>query len=174
MAAAPREASAAKGKDAEPAPAPKKKGKRVPIAIGLVVLLAGGGAGAYYFLKPHPPAAEGAAEEGKTAAAPTKAPVFLPLDTFTVNLRDQGAERYLQAGITLELGNDESSERLKAHLPIARSRILLLLSSKEAHDLDKVEDKNRLATEIVAELGKLPALKDAKVTAVHFSAFVIQ
>ncbi|APV51428.1 hypothetical protein BWI17_18065 [Betaproteobacteria bacterium GR16-43] len=180
MAAAPQAAkNAAKGAEAPAAPAPKKGGKKL-LVIAIVGLLLGAGAGgaAWYFLgsKKDKEAHGAEGKDGKEAkkSEPTKVPVFLPLDTFTVNLRDNQSERYLQAGLTLEVEAEPAAERLKAHMPIARSAILLLLSSKQSNDLNTVEDKAKLGTEIIAELAKIPAFKEVPVRAVHFHAFVIQ
>ena len=71
-------------------------------------------------------------QKPSTAAAkaelpPPPAPVFFPLDTFTVNLGD--ADRVLYVGITLRLKDEATRSRLNDYLPEVRSRLLLLFSS---------------------------------------------
>ena len=78
----------------EAVPVRKSKKKLFIIAGALVVLLGGGGAGAWFFM-------HGAHDTKEKAAEPAKPPVYLPLETFTVNL--QGGEQYLQTDITLQV-----------------------------------------------------------------------
>jgi flagellar FliL protein len=205
-------AAAAEAVDA----APTKKGKKKLIIIAaavLAVLLAGGGGAAFYLMKQRAAAAAAAAadagegEEGKdkeeaatklVKADLKKAPTFVPLDPFTVNLADREAERFAQVGITLELADAKAGELLKAYMPAIRNNILLALGSKTAAQLIERDGKLRLAAEIRREalrpLGyeitlppegapgsaatKLPSAEDddepMPIRAVHFSNFIIQ
>ena len=154
---------------AEAAPAKKSKKKLFIIIGAVVVLLAGGGAGAWFFT--HNSHADGKKE---AEAEPPKAPVYLPLDTFTVNL--QGGEQYLQTDITLQVADEAQIENIKLHMPRVRSRLLTLLSSKNAENLATEDDKKKLAQEILAQV-KLPfdpKGKPQEVVDVLFTTFVIQ
>ena len=147
---------------------PAKKSKKMLFVIGaVVVLLGGGGAGAWILTRgEHPP------EEAH--AEPQKAPVFLPLETFTVNLLD--GERYLQTDITLQLADEAQIEEIKLQMPRVRSRLLSLLSSKHAVNLATAEDKKKLTQEIMALINQPfhPQGKPQKVVDVLFTTFVIQ
>lgn len=148
----------------EPAPAKKPKKMRLVVA-GLLVILIGGGAGAWFFM-------QGGAV-AKEVEAP-KAPTYLPLETFTVNL--QGNEQYLQTDITLQVPDATQADILKAHMPRVRSRLLTLLSSRQADELSTAADKKKLAQEILAQVRQPldPAGKPQKVDDVLFTTFVIQ
>lgn len=148
--------------------APKKSKKLLFIIIGLVVLLAGGGAGAWFALKPGHDAHAEKKEE------PPKTPIFMPLETFTVNL--QGGEQYLQTDITLQLYNQEQVDMLKLHMPRIRSRLLSLLSSQSAETLATEADKHKLAQAILAAVNDpvVPKGKPQEVSDVLFTTFVIQ
>ncbi len=151
---------------AEAAP-PKKSKKKLFVILGaLVVLLGGGGAGAWYFMAGSAP--KEAHEE------PPKPPVFLPLETFTVNLQD--GEQYLQLDITLQVSDPAQLELIKLHMPRVRSRLLALLSSKHADELATVEDKKKLTQEILAQVKQPfdPKGKPQQVDDVLFTSFVIQ
>ena len=202
-------AAAAEAVDA----APPKKGKKkliIIVAAVLALLLAGGGGAAYYLMKKRAAAAaaeagEGEEGKGKEEAAPKlvkadlkRAPTFVPLDPFTVNLADREAERFAQVGITLELADAKAGELLKAYMPAIRNNILLALGSKTAGQLMERDGKLRLAAEIRREalrpLGydislppegapgtagkKPPSAEDddeaTPIRAVHFSNFIIQ
>jgi flagellar FliL protein len=151
----------------EAVPARKSKKKLFVIAGILVVLLGGGGAGAWVFM-------HGAHDSKDKSAEPAKPPVYLPLETFTVNL--QGGEQYLQTDITLQVADPAQVEAIKLHMPRVRSRLLALLSSKQAEELSTVADKKKLAQEILAQI-KLPFDTNGKpqqVDDVLFTTFVIQ
>jgi len=152
----------------EAAPARKSK-KKLFVIIGiLVVLLAGGGAGAWFLTQGKDDAA------AKAEVAPPIVPVFLALETFTVNL--QGGEQYLQIDITLQLPDQTQVDALKLHMPRIRSRLLTLLSSKHADELTNAEDKEKLAQEIRAQVVQpLQATgQPQQVEDVLFTSFVIQ
>jgi flagellar protein FliL len=187
---------------------PAKAGKRkiIVLALALLAVLAAGG-GAYFMMKKRAAAqqaeqgeqgeqVEDVAEAAKAARADVKkAPTFVPLDPFTVNLADRDAERYAQVGMTLELSNAKAADLLKAYMPAIRNNILLALASKTAGQLMEHEGKLQLAAELrVAALKPLGyAVKPGTVLpppgdghdddddedtppirAVHFSNFIIQ
>lgn len=157
---------------AEPAesaetPAPKKSKKKLFVLVGaLVILLGAGGAGAWYFTRD-----TGA---GKPEAAAPKVPVFLALDTFTVNLQD--GEQYLQLDITLQVADQAQIDAIKLHMPRVRSRLLSLLSSKHPDELMSPEDKKKLTAEILAQVKQPlePKGKPQQIEDVLFTSFVIQ
>ena len=136
---------------------PKKKGKKgLIIIIAAVLLLAGGGgAGWFFFLKPKPDASADAEEDHKPAARKEKGKVktFASLDPFTVNLADEGGERFVQVAVVLEVADAKVSSDLTAQMPAVRNAVLMLLSSKLARELLTVPGKEKLAEEIAAAAG---------------------
>ena len=152
---------------AEAAPARKSK-KKLFIIIGvMVVLLGGGGAAAWFFTRP-----DGHPKEAKEK--PQTAPVYLALETFTVNLQE--GDQYLQIDITLQVADQVQVDAIKLHMPRVRSRLLELLSSKHAEELASAEDKQKLAQKIKAQIN-LPFYakgKPQQVDDVLFTSFVIQ
>lgn len=148
-------------------PAGKSKLVIILIAALLIVSIAGG-AGFYFLYKRgnHP-----------AAPAPIPAPVFYPLEPFTVNLlSDADDGRYLHLGLTLRLPNEKAKEMLIEHLPELRSRILLLLTSKRPADLATLDGKQHLAAEIrsVAEKPFNAEDRGRKVNEILFTEFVVQ
>lgn len=152
---------------AEGASPPKKSRKKLFIIGAAVALVLGaGGAGAWYFTRD-----TGA---GKAEAPAPKIPVFLALDTFTVNLQD--GEQYLQLDITLQVADQAQIDAIKLHMPRVRSRLLSLLSSKHPDELMSAEDKKKLTAEIMTQV-KLPFEpkgKPQQIEDVLFTSFVIQ
>jgi len=84
--------------------------------------------------------------------------------------------------LTYEVHAADVGEALKAQMPLIRSRVLLLLTSRTADELASPQGKAKLASELVA-LARA-ALADSSttgtkndevgVTDVHFSSFIIQ
>ena len=152
---------------AEAVPAGKSKKKLFIIIGALVVLLGGGGAAAWFFSQPDDSPRE--AEEKLQ-----KAPVYLALETFTVNLQD--SEQYMQVDITLQVPDQAQVDAIKLHMPRVRSRLLTLLSSRHADELVSAADKLKLAQEIQAQVVQPfdPKGKPQQVDDVLFTSFVIQ
>lgn len=203
----PTATAAATAVDATPAPVKSGKKKLIIIvAISVLLLLVLGG-GAAFFLMKKKSAAEGEGEDAahaeadkpaKTAKAADKAaPVFVPLDAFTVNLADREAERYAMVGITLEIDDAKLGDQIKAFMPAIRNNILLAIADKTAAQLMERDGKRLLAQEIRRETSRAlgyevgddedpeRAAKAAKgrkkgrddglpVRAVHFNNFIIQ
>lgn len=158
---------------AEEVVAPPPKSKKI-LVIGIVVLLLSMAGVASYVLMQPKPVVKNASQQGPKAEA--TAPVFVPLEIFTVNLQADFDERYLQVEMTLRVADDQDTEIIKLHMPELRNRILFLLSSKRSSDLSSVEGKQMLSNEIIKQV-KLPFAESTntqKCTSVFFTSFVIQ
>ena len=197
--------SAAAAEAAAPA-APKGK-KKLIVIVAVALLLALGGGGAFFMMKKKATAADeegsGGGEVAHAAAAKThKAPTFVPLDPFVVNLADRDGERYAQVGLTLEVDDPKFGDEMKNYMPAVRNAILMILAHKTSQQLLSREGKEALAEEIMRETvrpmgieidppdaGEKPAAearanmskKNQKkkgphnpVQRVHFSSFIIQ
>jgi flagellar FliL protein len=159
-----------------------KRGKRLkPIIIGLAVfvLLAGAGGALWYFvLRDRFPAQE-STEQPKSAKheeEPAKAPIFLALDPFIVNLQPSPIGKRMQVALSLQVGSEEQVEHIKLFMPEVRSRLLILLSGKTGADISTTEGKTVLTNEIISLVNQpFTGRKDEQhVTAVFFTSFVIQ
>lgn len=152
----------------------KSKGKLLIIIVAAVVLLAGGGGAAWYFMHAKKAAHDGQ-EEARHETEPAKPPVFVKLESFTVNLATEGEEHMLQTDIELKVADAKATETVKAHMPEIRNALLLLLSSKTARALATAEGKQKLSGEIKVQINKaLHVNEDEGVSGVFFTSFVIQ
>jgi flagellar FliL protein len=142
--------------------APKSKKKLLIIVLAVTVLLIAGGVAGLYFINAKR-AAEAAWEddhdlddarvEARTDRRDLSiAPVFVPLDLFTVNLADREADRYVQASIALEVADEKAAETLKQFMPVIRNSILMTLSYKTSAELLERGGKVRLAEELRLEI----------------------
>ncbi len=125
---------------------PKKKPKMLLIIVGAVLLLGAGGAGAWFFLQKHQPDPAAVAEAQRKKDMKNR--VFVPLETFTVNLADEHEGRLAQVGVVLEVRDNAMADEIKAVMPMVRSRVLMILSAKLARDLLSAEGKQQLALQI--------------------------
>ncbi len=135
---------------------PAKSKKLLIIVVVLVVVLAIAGAAVAYVLAQRHSSEdgeEGAAEASKSSE-PAVVPTFLPVDTMVVNLADNGGERFAQVGITLELADAKTADRLKQFMPSIRSALLLLISQRTAEELLRREGKEALAHDILREVSR--------------------
>jgi len=175
----------------------KGKGKLLIILVATLVLALGGGGAAWFFMgradaakaarqkkgDDHKGAghADGeAAEEEADAEAHEPAVVALP--TFTVNLADKEAPRYLRTTVSLVVNDLEKAASLSGggeHKPgsepvriaMARSAILELLTTKTAEELMSAEGKTALKQEIAVRASKAFRFK---VNDVLLAEFVVQ
>lgn len=146
----------------------KSRGGKLALLIASAVLLigAGGGGVAWYLSN----------QDGVQAQVKQKPPVFLSLETFTVNLQSEHGDQHLQTNLTLKMEDAEAADLIKLHMPEVRNRVLLLLSSKAASQIAAVEGKKKLASELLAEI-KQPFSENKPehaVQSVLFTSFVIQ
>lgn len=169
----PRVIPMAEAAAATTAPAPAKGGstKLLLIILIVLVLVGMGGAAAWFFL--------GGGNHAASASAPPKPkePVFVAMETLTVNLQpEEGNDRYLQIGITFKSFDKHAEEEIKTYTPELRSKILMLLASKTPAELYSAEGKAKLSKEIVelCEHVFKAVGKESPVADVLFTNFVIQ
>ncbi|HEU4852613.1 MAG TPA: flagellar basal body-associated protein FliL [Telluria sp.] len=152
-----------------PAPGVSKK-MLVLAAIGSLLVVALGGGVAWFLTKGDD--AKGATEH----TAPAGPAIFVPLDSFVVNLQPEEGDAYLQVTVTLQLAGAEQEEAIKQNMPKVRSRILMLLSGKRKSEIATIEGKQQLSREIIASLKQPFEAKGTpnQISEVLFTSFVIQ
>jgi len=141
---------------AQPFPAVKPTRRKLIaiIAAATTLVLAAAGGTAWYLARPKSPA-EAAAAPPKAKIEKPKQVIFVPLETFTVNLQPESGDRYLQTTLSLKVGDPAVEQAIKQQMPEVRSRLLLLLSSKRASELTSVEGKQALANQIAAQVNQI-------------------
>ncbi|WP_104201972.1 flagellar basal body-associated protein FliL [Billgrantia saliphila] len=145
------------------------------LMILLVLLSTGAAAAAIYMVMSD----RNGADEGnaQTQQLERKAPIFVKIDPFTVNLADDSyGSRLLYTGISLKVGNDETRAILTEHMPQVRSRLLMLFSGKQASELTSPEGKRRLGEEVIATLAEplTEPQPPLEVQDVLFTEFIVQ
>ena len=177
---------------------PKKKGKLgliIVIVLLVVLILIAVGVGALLLLKggkdkdaeEHAQQAAPAAAQLQTAGTVdlTKPPTFVPLDAFTVNLRRDEGDHYLQVVAVLRVADATMDATLKAFMPEIRHRSNLLLSSKLPSEIATIEGRQALALTITEQINEALGFKPMRdatgqpvpngpVHSVLFTSFIIQ
>ena len=152
--------------------APRKNpGKKWALIIGAVVAIAVTAAAGTQFL--------GLAGPQAATLAKAREPVFVALEQFTVNLADEGGERFAQISVTLEVTDEQVDKRLRTLMPSVRNSVLLLLSSKKSEELLTLEGKKQLASQIATSAAAALGWSDGAdrpnpIAGVHFSHFIVQ
>ena len=155
--------------------------KLVIIMMGLLVLLLVAIGGGLFMMWSkvsaldqvvNPPKQEESQEAIKEESEEPKIGPVIPLDSFIANLADPGGNRFLRATMELELENDDLTKEMEKRLPQIRDCILMILPTRAYQDIQTVEGKIALRTEIIAKLNVL--LKKEAITNIYFTEFVTQ
>lgn len=170
--------------DAADAPPKKTKKLLIIVLIAVLLLVLGGGGAAYFLLKSDDADDEEVAEEtsrSKKKATKALPPVYIALDTFTVNLVPDTTEQYLQVMMSVETDDPAMAEQIKLYTPRLRHEIMDILSSKKATEIATREGKKALADELLKAIRSIvdtPAKgqkgDDSAIKAVLFTTFIIQ
>ncbi len=145
------------------------------VIVGSMVVL--GGLGAGFFIMWQKISAIGVQNVQASAKKAEKkddagmGPTF-HLDPFIVNLADDGGNRFLRVTMEMEVKNAEMVKEVEDHLPKIKDSILMILPTKKYADLHTVEGKIALRQEIIKKINGF--LKDAPITHIYFTEFVIQ
>lgn len=143
---------------------------RTPLLVALIalvaVLLAGAG-GAFYFM-------HGGSGTAEAAEQPPPEPTFVKVNPMTVNL--SGDSRVLYIGLSLDVANQATADRLTTHMPEVRNRMLLTLSDQSADRLTSANGKRAIAKTLRDTLRKpyRPGGKPAAINNVLFTDFIVQ
>lgn len=149
------------------------KKKLIIIIAAAVVLLIGAGIGAFFFLN----------SEEETVLTPEQEQALLErqakevgpmvdLESFIVNILDQGEVRYLKAAITLEADTPEAAAEINQRMPQIKDAILLLIGNKTFAELSDLQGRLQLRAELLNRVNSL--LLVGKVKRIYFTDFVVQ
>ncbi len=164
---------------------PKSKKKLIILIVLLLFILGGAGGGWYWWTAKQAQQQEEMVDDDEEVPVKKKkkkkkdkekaGPVFIALEPFTVNL--QGEEgMLLQTAITLHMVDEEDATKLKEHMPLIRSRLLMLLSSKKPEEILTTEGKTQLAKEISDQVRQpfFPGDYPLEIQNVLFTSFIVQ
>ena len=129
---------------------PVRRRKRLPLIIASLALLAAIGGGSYWFMSQ-----KHATKVDEPTQKKESAPIYVPLESITVNLQDEGSDQFLQIGMSLKVSGESTADKLKTFMPEVRNRLLYLLSSKRASELTTTSGKEKLSREILAEVSRV-------------------
>ncbi|WP_052369083.1 flagellar basal body-associated FliL family protein [Serpentinimonas barnesii] len=164
------------------APAKPKSKKLLLIILAAVVAVVLVGVAILVALMMFQPAAEELDADGQPVvqlAAPAAPPTFMPLENMVVNLADPGAMRFAQIGISVQLADSATADRLTAFMPAIRNGMLRLASQRTAAELLTPAGKDALAADMLGMIRQTIGLPDqgttpSPVQAVLFTSLIVQ
>lgn len=157
-----------------------KSGKKRSFIILLILLLVVGvcALGGYTFLELRKLKSQVTHNTpASSAPAESPAPIYFPLETFTVSLKpeNENDDHVLYIGLTLRVQNAASKALLDKFLPEIRSRLLILFSRQVASGLATGEGKAQLINQIKETVSEpLTGQQRVLVTDVLFNAFILR
>lgn len=173
----------------EPEAAAKKKKLIMLGGIGVVLLLlAGGGTWFALGLLSDKPATEEAANADAEHEAEKGAPeeahdtgkkpaLYASLDpAFLANYSVGGRQRYLQVSLAALTRDDKANEALRAHMPLVRNRIVMLLSGESFEQLQTDDGRVQLQQKLLAAIQEILKKETGEpgIEQVFFTQFVVQ
>lgn len=114
---------------------------------------------------------EGAQGEGEGKEAKEPGPM-VPLESFIVNLADEGGQRYLRVTMQMELSDKNLEKEIEKRLPKIRDSILMILPNKKSDEIRTSDGKAKVRDEIIAAINE--SLTTGTVDNLYFTEFVIQ
>jgi flagellar basal body-associated protein FliL len=96
----------------------------------------------------------------KVCIAPS---LYFPLDPIVINCADPVVNRVAEVGITLKIREAKCREDIKSLLPSLRSAILITLSQKTSEELLSRHGKEKLASDLLLEIGRVFGAKPGRV-----------
>ncbi len=153
---------------------------KLMLGLLVVLLIIGASVAATYFFFQKSGVMIGNAEaESLTSerpAVPLPAPIFAPLEPFTVTLRDERTTRILYVAVTLRLVDEGSRNVINEYMPEVRDRALRLLSVQNPAYVQTPDGRAKLVNELTELLQRpyQPQPRGPEISAVLFTAFVVQ
>lgn len=149
---------------------------KVLLAVVLAALVAIASVAATLYFSGRVRLAEAGTEVAKQPAAALPTPIFVPLEPFTVTLRNRDSRGILYVAITLRVTDEASRHLLGVYMPEVRNRVLLELSTQDPLTVQTPDGRTRLATDLVRVLRAPypPQPEGPKISNVLFTAFVVQ
>lgn len=97
---------------------------------------------------------------------------LFPLETFLINLKGPEGEDHLKLTIQLEVFNQDVVEELTMKIPIIRDAVISYLVEKNREQLDSVQDKLFLKTQLTNLVNKM--LVTGSIRSIYMTHFLIQ
>ncbi|MGR9052819.1 MAG: flagellar basal body-associated FliL family protein [Gammaproteobacteria bacterium] len=158
----------------------KKTSKFLLIIIVVVALaFALGGAAAYFFLGGHlqPVTPSGQAQDvSMQSKKPAETFYYDIAKPLIVDFPNGYSVRLIQISLSFLVGGEETLEVLKKHEPMIRNNLLMLISGQVPDELNSREGKEKLRSEIKAEVGAIleKMAGENHIREVFFTSFVMQ
>lgn len=154
---------------------PKKMSTVVKAVVGVLLIVAASVSGTlFYYNKMGTGSVSAALATEPTAVF--SAPVFSPLEPFTVTLNDEMGGRVLYVAITLRVNSEASHKIIQEYMPEVRDRVLRELATQHPEQVQTSAGREALVNKLTNVLQQpyLPHTIGPQINSVLFTAFVVQ
>jgi flagellar FliL protein len=156
-----------------------KLAKFFKFSLAALVIMGASIAATLFYYAPQTGLGEANANENTFAPgkpAVVAAPIYFPLEPFTVTLRGDHNTRILYVAITLRVGSEPARRMLQEYTPEVRDRILQKLSEQHPDTVQSPEGRAALVQGLTRTLSApyAPQPEGPNITSVLFTAFVVQ
>ena len=145
--------------------------------VGAILLVAVSIGGVFFMMKSMGMLGGGGASAPAETVSKSDPALYFPLEpAFVVNFKDRGRTRFLQVTMEVMTRDPLIIEDIKAHTPLIRNNLLLLLSNQKAEDLHTSEGKEKIREAALEELKRLLGEETGRINveALYFTSFVTQ
>jgi flagellar FliL protein len=156
-----------------------KVAKFFKLSIAALVIIGASVAATLFYYLPQTGLGQANAQENTIASgkpAVVAAPLYFPLEPFTVTLRGERSSRILYVAITLRVGDDFTRKILHEYTPEVRDRILQKLSEQDPDVIQTPEGRAALVETLTRTISApySPQPHGPSISSVLFTAFVVQ
>lgn len=149
----------------------------VKVALGVLLIVAASVGGTlFYYNKMGSSSATTANDITSQPPVVLSAPIFSPLEPFTVTLNDEAGGRVLYVAITLRVINEASHKIIQEYMPEVRDRVLRELATQNPEQVQTIAGREALVNKLTTILQQpyLPHTTGPQINSVLFTAFVVQ
>lgn len=156
-----------------------KVAKFFKLSLAALVIIGASVAATLFYYAPQTGLGQAIAQENSIALGkPTvvAAPIYFPMEPFTVTLRGERSSRILYVAITLRVGDDFARKILNEYTPEVRDRVLKTLSEQDPDVIQTPEGRAALVETLTRTVSApySPQPQGPAITSVLFTAFVVQ
>ena len=148
----------------------------VKVALGVLLIVAASVAGTLFYYNQMGSSAATTNDITSQPPAVLSAPIFSPLEPFTVTLNDEAGGRVLYVAITLRVINEASHKIIQEYMPEVRDRVLRELATQNPEQVQTIAGREALVNKLTTILQQpyLPHTTGPQINSVLFTAFVVQ
>lgn len=145
--------------------------------VGAILLVAVSIGGVFFMMKTMGMLGGGTAQTAAQGPSKSEPAIYFPMEpAFVVNFKDNGRTRFLQVSMEVMARDPVVIEDIKAHMPLIRNNLLLLLTNQKAEDLHTAEGREKIRAAALEEIKRVLGEETGRINVegLYFTSFVTQ